>query len=154
MPLDISRQTLETERVVDSRIIKALIETDAMAQGADEVLLCDAMCSIDSAQTQQGRILLDGKVRFQVLYRAQGEITSLMVNAPLREMIDADVGPKMAVSCFTEIESAEARLMAGRILCRAVPAIRVTVTALEPCAVISGLNGLDGICVRRERIAR
>lgn len=42
MPLDISRQTLETERVVDSRIIKALIETDAMAQGADEVLLCDA----------------------------------------------------------------------------------------------------------------
>lgn len=153
MPLDISRQTLETERVVDSRIIKALIETDAMAQGADEVLLCDAMCSIDSAQTQQGRILLDGKVRFQVLYRAQGEITSLMVNAPLREMIDADVGPKMAVSCFTEIESAEARLMAGRILCRAVPAIRVTVTALEPCAVISGLNGLDGICVRRERIA-
>ena len=51
MPLDISRQTLETERVVDSRIIKALIETDAMAQGADEVLLCDAMCSIDSAGT-------------------------------------------------------------------------------------------------------
>lgn len=153
MPLDIGRQTLETERVVDSRIVKALIETDAMAQGADEVLLCDAMCSVDSAQTQQGRILLDGKVRFQVLYRAQGEVTSLMVNAPLREMIDADVGPKMAVNCFTEIESAEARLMAGRILCRAVPAIRVTVTALEPCAVISAINGIDGICVKRERIA-
>ena len=29
MPLDIARQTLETERVVDSRVVKALIETDA-----------------------------------------------------------------------------------------------------------------------------
>ena len=153
MPLNISRQTLETERVVDSRIVKALIETDAMAQGADEVLLCDAMCVIDSAQAQQGRILLDGKVRFQVLYRAQGEVTSLMISAPLREMIEAEVGPKMAVGCFAEIESAEARLMAGRILCRAVPAIRVTVTALEPCAVISGLEGLEGVCVQRARIA-
>ena len=111
MPLNISRQTIETERVVDSRIVKALIETDAMAQGADEVLLCDAMCVIDSAQSQQGRILLDGKVRFQVLYRAQGEVTSLMISAPLREMIEAEVGPKMAVSCFAEIESAEQEIL-------------------------------------------
>ncbi len=152
MPLNISRQTLETERVVDSRIIKALIETDAMAQGADEVLLCDAMCAIESAQTQQGRILLDGKVRFQVLYRAQGEVTSLMISAPLREMIEADVGPKMAVEYSVEMESAEARLMAGRILCRAVPAIRLTVTTLEPRAVISDLDGIAGVCVRREKI--
>lgn len=152
MPLNISRQTLETERVVDSRIVKALIETDAMAQGADEVLLCDAMCAIDSAQTQQGRILLDGKVRFQVLYRAQGEVTSLMISAPLREMIEADVGPKMAVEYSVEMESAEARLMAGRILCRAVSAIRLTVTTLEPRAVISDLDGISGVCVRRERI--
>lgn len=153
MPLNIGRQTLESERVVDSRIVKALIETDAMAQGADEVLLCDAMCAIDSAQTQQGRILLDGKVRFQALYRAQGEVTSLMINAPLRETIEADVGPKMAVDYSVEMESAEARLMAGRILCRAVPAIRLTVTTLEPRAVISELDGIDGVCVRREKIS-
>lgn len=153
MPLDIARQTLETERVVDSRVVKALIETDAMAQGADEVLLCDAMCAIDQTQTQQGRILLDGRVRFQVLYRAQGEVTSLMISAPLREMIEADVGPNMAVNCFAQIESAEAKLMAGRILCRAVPAMRVTVTALEPCAVVSGISGIDGVFLRRERIS-
>ena len=76
MALEIKRQTLEVENLVGARRTQALVRAEALVPGAGreaiEPLLADAALFIEKAEVQADRVVIEGDVACQAVYR-QGE---------------------------------------------------------------------------------
>jgi hypothetical protein len=74
--VELERQTIEIERQVANESAQALVRAEATVSGAGreavEPLMEEATMSIGAVEVQDGRVLLDGTVRCQAVYR-QGE---------------------------------------------------------------------------------
>ena len=80
MPLKLIQKEIEAEREIGYRYLQVLSRAEALVPGAGreaiELLLWDASAVIIRADVQNDRVVLDGTLNCQAVYR-QGEETSL-----------------------------------------------------------------------------
>ena len=79
MALQIETRTMETERLVGARDAQTLVRAEALVPGAGrdaiEPLLADASLYIDGTDLQTDRIVVEGNITCQAVYRQGEEVT-------------------------------------------------------------------------------
>lgn len=110
MPLNVIRKEIEAEREIGYKYLQVLGRAEALVPGAGReainILLWDANVVIIRADVQNDRVVLDGNLNCQAVYR-QGEEASLRA-----------LSAKSAISQVTEIPGAQ-----GGMLCRVHPVV-------------------------------
>lgn len=110
MPLNVIRKEIEAEREIGYKYLQVLGRAEALVPGAGreaiDVLLWDANAVIIRADVQNDRVVLDGNLSCQAVYR-QGEEASLRA-----------LSAKSTISQVTEIPGAQ-----GGMLCRVQPVV-------------------------------
>ena len=139
MPLNVVKKEIEIEREIGYRYLQILGRAETLVPGAGreaiEVLLWDASAAIIRADVQSDRVVLDGTLNCQAVYR-QGEESTLRA-----------LSAKSTVSQVTEIpgaqggmlsrvqpvvESVEARYENGHMVFLVGLGLHVRVMKLEP----------------------
>lgn len=159
MGLQIERQTLETERLVGEKTAQALVRAEALVPGAGrdaiEPLLADANLYIAKADLQTDRVVIEGVVSCQAVYR-QGEETTLRAltaTTALNHVSDIpDAEPDMLCRVRAEVDHVDARYENGHIVFQIACTVRVQVTALSPAEVIRAISGEDGLETRYTKL--
>ena len=110
MPLNVIRKEIEVEREIGFKYLQVLGRAEALVPGAGreaiDALLWDANIVIIRADVQNDRVVLDGNLNCQAVYR-QGEEASLRA-----------LSAKSTISQVTEIPGAQ-----GGMLCRVQPVV-------------------------------
>ena len=152
MGLQIERQTLEVERMVGDRTTQVLVRAEALVPGAGrdaiEPLMADANLFIVKADLQNDRIVIEGKLNCQAVYRQGDEITlrALTAQAALNHVVDMPgVGPEMFCRQRAAVDHVDARYENGHIVFQASCTLRVQVLALSPAEVIRSVGGEAGL---------
>ena len=159
MPLNVVKKEIEAEREVGYKYLQVLGRAETLVPGAGreaiEVLLWDASAAIIRADVQSDRVVLDGTLNCQCVYR-QGEESTLRA-----------LSAKSTVSQVTEIpgaqggmlsrvqpvvESVEARYENGHMVFLVGLGLHVRVMKLEPVEVIDALEGAENIEARYAEI--
>ena len=152
MPLNVIRKEIEVEREIGYKYLQVLGRAEALVPGAGreaiDVLLWDANAVIIRVDVQNDRVVLDGNLSCQAVYR-QGEEASLRA-----------LSAKSTVSQVTEIpgaqggmlsrvqpvvENVEARYENGHMVFLVSLGIHVRVMKLEPVEVIDALENGEGL---------
>ena len=155
MPLKIIRKEIEAEREVGHRYLQVLSRAETLVPGAGretiEVLLWDANAAIIRADVQNDRVVLDGALNCQAVYR-QGEESSLRALcakttlSQVAEIPGAQGG--MLVRVLPVVENVEARYENGHMVFLVSLGLHVRVMKLEPVEFISGLEDAQGVETR------
>ena len=110
MPLKMIQKEIEAEREIGYKYLQVLARAEALVPGAGreaiDVLLWDANAAVIHADVQNDRVVLDGTLNCQAVYR-QGEETSLRA-----------LSAKSTISQVTEIPGAQ-----GGMLSRVLPVV-------------------------------
>ena len=155
MPLNVVKMEIEAEREIGYKYLQVLGRAETLVPGAGreaiEVLLWDASAAIIRADVQSDRVVLDGTLNCQCVYR-QGEESTLRA-----------LSAKSTVSQVTEIpgaqggmlsrvqpvvESVEARYENGHMVFLVGLGLHVRVMKLEPIEVIDELEDAENIEAR------
>ena len=155
MPLNVVKKEIEAEREIGYKYLQVLGRAETLVPGAGreaiEVLLWDASAAIIRADVQSDRVVLDGTLNCQCVYR-QGEENTLRA-----------LSAKSTVSQVTEIpgaqggmlsrvqpvvESVEARYENGHMVFLVGLGLHVRVMKLEPVEVIDALQDAENIEAR------
>lgn len=152
MALEIERKTLEAEKLVGARNAQVMVRAETLVPGAGrdaiEALLADARLFIDSADIQRERVVIEGTVRCQAVYR-QGEETALRAltaQANLSHVLEIpDSEPGMLVRARGEAVHAEARYENGHIVFQVACDLSAQVLELEPVELITAVKGQEGL---------
>ena len=152
MALEIKRQTLEVENLIGAQAAQALVRAEALVPGAGreaiEPLLADAELYIEDADLQADRIVVEGSVACQAVYR-QGEETALRAltaQARLNHVLDipgAQAG--MFVRVRGEVQHVDARYENGHMVFQVTCELRAQVLQLSQAGVIDGVEGQEGL---------
>ena len=159
MPLKVIQKEIEAEREVGYKYLQVLARAEALVPGAGreaiETLLWDANAVIIRADVQNDRVVLDGTLNCQAVYR-QGEETSLRA-----------LSAKSTISQVTEIpgaqggmlprvqpvvENVEARYENGHMVFLVSLGVHVRVLKLEPVQVIDAIEEGENLQTRFEEI--
>ena len=152
MGLRIERQTLETERLAGDRTAQLLVRAEALVPGAGrdaiEPLLADANLFITQADLQTDRMVIDGSVTCQAVYR-QGEETTLRAltaQTTLNHVIEIP-GAQSDMLCRLRagVDHVDARYENGHIIFQVSCTVRAQVSALAPVEVIRSVEGEEGL---------
>lgn len=152
MELQLERRDLEVERLVGAKAGQVLVRAEALVPGAGrdaiEPLLADATLFIAEADLQTDRIVVEGSVSCQAVYR-QGEETTLRAlaaQAALNHVIDVP-GAQAGMLCRVrgEVAHVDARYENGHMVFQIACELRAQVTALSPASVIASVGGEDGL---------
>ena len=159
MPLKIIRKEIEAEREVGHRYLQVLSRAEALVPGAGreaiEVLLWDANAAIIRADVQNDRVVLDGALNCQAVYR-QGEenaLRALSAKSTLSQVVEipgAQGG--MLTRVLPAVENVEARYENGHMVFLVSLGLHVRVMKLEPVEFISGLEEAQGVETRYREI--
>ena len=152
MALEIIRQTVEIESSAGSGAAQALARAETLVPGAGreaiEVLLADALVSVDSAEAQTDRVVAEGSVRCQAAYR-QGEETTLRAvtaQTQISQVFDMPgVAPGMTARACAAVEHVEARYENGHMVFLVTVAISAQAFRLTPVDIITGITGAEGV---------
>jgi len=150
--VELERQTIEIERLVAAERAQALVRAEATVSGAGreavEPLMEEATLSIGTVEVQEGRVLLDGTVRCQAVYR-QGEETSpraLGAQAQFNQSIEAPgVKPRMIAGVTGQVEHVEAAYENGRMVFHVSVNLAVRVSTLDALNVITQAAGIPAL---------
>ena len=152
MALETQRQTLETERMVGARTAQSLVRAETLVPGAGrdaiEPLLTDAGLFISRVDVQADRVVIEGQVSCQAVYR-QGEesaLRALAAQAPLNQALDIP-GAEPGMLCLTRggVSHVDARYENGHMVFMVSCDVTARVLALEPVEVVTGLDGAEGL---------
>lgn len=152
MALEEIRQTIETQQTIGEERVQALLRAEAIVPGAGResvhILLEEARLCIGAVDVQTDRVVADGTIHAQALYRLgdEGEAAALAASAPLSRAIEIP-GAQAGMSCLADgqIEHVEAAYENGHIVFQISVALHVRVLNLEQRDVITGLSGDEGI---------
>ena len=152
MALQTQVQTFEAERLVGARIAQVLVRAEALVPGAGrdaiEPLLADAGLFIGEVDVQADRVVLEGSVACQAVYR-QGEesaLRALTAQTTLSHVLDIPgVQPGMLCRARGEVSHVDARYENGHMVFQAACDLTVQVLSLSPVEVISAVDGVEGI---------
>ena len=152
MALKIELQTLETEKLVGSRRTQALVRAEALVPGAGrdaiEPLLADANLYIVQTDVQEDRIVLEGSVACQAVYR-QGEesnLRALAAQTTLNHVLDIPgARPGMLCRVRAEVNHVDARYENGHMVFQVTCDFIAQALALTPAEVIRSVEGVPGL---------
>ena len=155
MSLKIIRKEIEAEREVGHRYLQMLSRAETLVPGAGreaiEVLLWDANAAIIRADVQNDRVVLDGTLNCQAVYR-QGEenaLRALSAKTTLSQVVElpgAQGG--MLARVLPVVENVEARYENGHMVFLASLGLFVRVMKLEPVEYISDIEDATEIQTR------
>ena len=152
MALQTQVQTFEAERLVGARIAQVLVRAEALVPGAGrdaiEPLLADAGLFIGEVDVQADRVVLEGSVACQAVYRQGEEIAlrALTAQTTLSHVLDIPgVQPGMLCRARGEVSHVDARYENGHMVFQAACDLTVQVLSLSPVEVISAVDGVEGI---------
>lgn len=152
MALQTDRQTFETENLIGARSAQVLVRAEALVPGAGrdaiEPLLADAGVFISDSDIQADRVVLEGSVSCQAVYR-QGEesaLRALTAQTSLNHVLDIPgARPGMLCRVRAGVNHVEARYENGHMVFQIACDITVQVLALTPASVITALGGSEGL---------
>jgi len=157
--IDVLREELPLQRFVGEGVSQAVVEGDVALPGGlreeTHVLTSEAMAVLDRSNVENGRVQMDGKVAFHILY-TQGDPTRVNVLeasadfSHTAEIAGAASGMSAPVSMM--VEHAEASAQGGRLHLTAILRVHVRVFTDEPLSVVTGVRGADGLMTRTETL--
>ena len=152
MALSITRQSIEVEELIGTGDLQASVTAEALVPGAGrdaiEPLLADAGLFVGTVDVQADRVVLEGSVACQAVYR-QGEesaLRALTAHAALNHVLDMP-GVQSGMLCRArgEVNHVDARYENGHMVFQIACDLTVQVLALEPVEVIRGVSGVEGL---------
>ena len=152
MPLEIKKQALEIESLAGAQTAQALLRAEALVPGAGreavEALMAEARLTIDRADVQNGRVVIDGAAWCQCVYRQGEEATlrALTAKATLSHVFEMD-GIEAGLTCrvYGRVEHVEARYENGHMVFEVAALLRAQVLRLEQTEVITDVSGLTAL---------
>ncbi len=157
--IELVREELPMQRFAGAGLSQAVVEGEVALPGGlreeTRVLSSEAMAVLDRSSAENGRVQLDGKVVFHVLY-TQGDptrVNALEASADFSHTADvpgALSGMTAPVSLM--VEHAQASAQGGRLHLMAILRVQTRVFTDEPLAVVSGIRGADGLMTRSETL--
>lgn len=159
MSLTEIKKEIETERLIGYRYTQQLCRAEALVAGAGreavEPLLWDANAAIIRCDVQNERIVLDGTLQCQAVYR-QGEETTLRAlsaKSAISQVIEL-VPAQSGMLCRTDVqvEHVEARYENGHMVFQVGLGLRVWVMALERIEAITDMENSNQIETRYEEL--
>jgi hypothetical protein len=157
--VELDRQTIEIERQVANESAQALVRAEATVSGAGreavEPLMEEATLSIGAVEVQEGRVLLDGTVRCQAVYRLgeEGSPRALAAQAQFSQSIETPgAKPRMIASVSGEVEHVEASYENGRMVFLVSINLNARVSSLDTVSVITQVAGVANAETRFEEI--
>jgi len=157
--IDILREELPLQRFVGECISQAVVEGDVALPGGlreeTRVLTGEAMAVPDRTGVENGRVLVDGKVAFHILY-TQGDptrVSALEASADFSHTAEiAGAQPGMTAPVSLMVEHVEASAQGGRLHLMAILRVHTRVFTDEPMPVVTGVRGADGLMTRTETL--
>ena len=152
MALQTQVQTFEAEKLIGSRRAQVLVRAESLVPGAGrdaiEPLLADAGLFIGEVDVQADRVVLEGSVACQAVYR-QGEESALRAQTAQTTLnLELDipgVQPGMLCRARGEVNHVDARYENGHMVFLVTCDLTVQVLSLPPVEVISAVEGVEGI---------
>lgn len=152
MALSVVRQSIEVEQMIGEDAAQVQVKAEAMVPGAGRervsILMEEALLSIGSVEVQADRVVLDGTVACQAVYRLgdESDIHALTAQGTLSHVADLPgAGPRMTAQVQGQVEHTECAYENGHIVFRITVGIRIRVLSLSPMEVIGSLEGLEGL---------
>ena len=150
MALQTDRQTLEAENLIGARTAQVLVRAEALVPGAGrdaiEPLLADAALVIEAADLQADRIVLEGGVQCQAVYR-QGEesvVKALTARTTLNHVIDLPgAQPGMLSRVRGEVSHVDAAYENGHMIFQVTCNLTAQALRLSPEQVITAVSGAE-----------
>lgn len=147
MPLKLLKSEIEVEREIGYKYLQMQARAEALVPGAGreaiEPLLWDANAVIIRADVQNDRVVLDGTLNCQAVYR-QGEETSLRALSAKANISQVTEIPGAQGGMLSRIqpvvEDVETRYENGHMVFLVSLGVHVRVMKLEPVEVISGVE--------------
>jgi len=152
MALEINRQTIEIETLIGAQYSQVLIRAEALVPGAGreaiEPLMSEATVSVSGADVQTDRIVLDGSVFCQAVYRQGDEATlrALTAQAALSQVVEINgAAPGMLSRVLAQVEHVEAKYENGHMVFQVTCGIQAQVLQLKQTEVIDSISGAEGL---------
>lgn len=152
MALETKKQVFEAETLTGARYSQVLIRAEALVPGAGreaiEPLLSDANVTVSGADVQNDRVVLDGSVFCQAVYR-QGEETTLRAltaKTALSQVAEIPgAKPGMLSRVLAQVEHVDARYENGHMVFLITCGLQVQVMKLTRTEVIDEIAGVQGL---------
>lgn len=147
MSLTEIKKEIETERPVAYRYTQLLARAETLVAGAGreaiEPLLWDASAAMIRCDVQNERVVLDGTLQCQAVYR-QGEentLRALTAKSAVSQAVDIS-GAQAGMLCRTEtqVEQVEARYENGHMVFQVGLGVHIWIILLEKTEGVSGLE--------------
>ncbi len=157
--IDIVREELPLQRFVGQGLSQAVVEGEVALPGGlreeTRVLCTEAMAVLDKSAVESGRIQLDGKVTFHVLY-TQGDptkVSALEAGADFTHTADVPgAQPGMTAPISLMVEHVEATAQGGRLHLMAILRVQIRVFTDEPMSIVTGIRGAEGLMTKSETL--
>ncbi|MBE5802000.1 MAG: DUF3794 domain-containing protein [Clostridiales bacterium] len=154
---EVLREELSLTRYLGESLRQAVVEGEvALPGGLREetvILSAEAMAVIEKTAVQTGRVDVDGKVIFHVLY-TQGDpthISSLEAAADFSQTVEMPgARPGMNAPVSLMPEHVEASAQGGRLKLMAILRLFTRLFSDDPISVVSGLRAQDGLMQKTE----
>lgn len=159
MALQVNKQTLEVENWIGMKYVQTLVRAEALVPGAGreaiEPLLSEASLYVGEVDLQTDRLVIEGTVSCQGVYR-QGEETSvraLTAQTSLNQAIEIPgVTAGMLYRVCAEVEHVESKYENGHMIFMVACGIKAQAMNLSPVGVIQSVGGVDGLQTRYHKI--
>ena len=152
MALDIDRHSVEVEELIGFRTSQVLVRAEALVPGAGreaiEPLLADASLFITQTDLQADRMVVEGAVRCQAVYRQGEEATlrALTAQTTLNHVIEIPgTEPGMLARVRGEVEHVDARYENGHMVFQITCGLRAQALRLSQRKLIEEVEGLPGL---------
>jgi len=155
MPLKLNKKEIEVEREIGYRYLQALCRAEALVPGAGreaiEPLIWDAAAAISRADVQNDRVVLDGMLSCQAVYRQGDEnsLRALSAKSTISQVAELPgAQPGMLCRAHAAVENIEVRYENGHMVFLVSIGIGVWVSKLEHAEIISSIEEADGVQTR------
>lgn len=152
MALETMKQTIEVETLVGSQYSQVLIRAEVLVPGAGreaiEPLMAEANISVSGTDVQIDRIVLDGSVFCQAVYRQGEEATlrALTAQTTLSQVVEVSgAAPGMLSRVLAQAEHVEAKYENGHMVFLITCGIQAQVMQLNQTEVIDAVSNQEGI---------
>ena len=152
MALETKKQMLEVETLIGAQYSQVLIRAEALVPGAGreaiEPLMAEANVSVSGTDVQTDRIVLDGSVFCQAVYRQGEEATlrALTAQATLSQVVEINgAAPGMLSRVLAQVEHVEAKYENGHMVFLVTCGIQAQVLQLQQIGIIDAISGVDGL---------
>ncbi len=160
MALEKDLQTLELENLIGARDAQVLVRAEALVPGAGrdaiEPLLADARLYVGQTDLQSDRVVLEGSVSCQAVYR-QGEestLRALTAQTTLNHVLEIPgAQPGMLCRVRGEAVHVDVRYENGHMIFQVTCNLSAQVLRLTPAQVVTGLSGEEGLQTAYREIA-